>query len=73
MKAQLFHERAARGWTQEFVAKQIGVTPELISMMENGQRRPSYEVLLKLEDLFQMNHRDLFAEVSDSGSQTVKK
>lgn len=53
-------ERKRRGWSQEFIAQQIGVTPETVHYIETGQRKPSYDVLVKLEDLFQMGHRDLF-------------
>lgn len=58
-------EREKRGWTQENVAKMIGITPEAVSMLETGQRKPSYEVLVKLEDLYRMNHRKLFKEIPD--------
>ena len=53
MKTMLWRERKARGWTQEFVAGEIGITPEAVSMLETGQRKPSYDVLVKLLDLFE--------------------
>lgn len=62
MKSMLWQERKARGWTQEFVAGEIGITPEAVSMLETGQRKPSYDVLVKLEDLFGLPHRQLFGE-----------
>lgn len=61
MKTLLWQERKSNGWTQEYVAEQIGISPEAVSMLESGQRKPSYDVLVKLEDLFQVNHRKLFA------------
>ena len=53
-------ERKKLGWSQEFVAQQVGVTPEAIHYIETGQRKPSYDVLVKLEDLFGLTHRQLF-------------
>ncbi len=64
MKTMLWRERKARGWTQEFVAGEIGITPEAVSMLETGQRKPSYDVLVKLEDLFGLPHRQLFGEAT---------
>ena len=34
----------------------------MVALLETGKRKPSYEVLVKLEDLFGMTHRELFAE-----------
>ena len=48
----LRQERIARGWTQQFVAQKIGATKPTVQMLETGQRKPSYDVLVKLLDLF---------------------
>lgn len=48
----LRQERIARGWTQQFVAQKIGTTKTTVQMLETGQRKPSYDVLVKLLDLF---------------------
>ena len=53
-------EQIKRGWSCEYVAEQTGLTAEAIRLIETGERNPSYTVLVKLEDLYQMNHRDLF-------------
>ena len=55
-------ERQKRGWTRDYVAAQTGMTAEGIRLIDTGKRSPSYAVLLKLEDLFQMNHRELFTQ-----------
>lgn len=52
--------RIKKGWSQKYVAEKVGVTLSLIQKIETGQRKPSYDVLVKLEDLFHMNHRKLF-------------
>ena len=53
-------ERIRLDWTQEYVGTRTGVTPEAIQMVEPGQRKPSFDVLVKLEDLSGMEYRDLF-------------
>ena len=60
MYRMIRQERIKRGWSCEYVAEQAGLTAEAIRLIETGERNPSYPVLVKLEDLFQMNHRDLF-------------
>lgn len=53
--------RKQKGWTQSFVAEKIGLTITSVSDIENCKAKPSYEVLCKLEDLFEMDHRRLFS------------
>lgn len=52
-------ERQTKGWTMQYVAKKIGISKQAIYDIEVGRRKPSYKVLVALEDLFQKNHRDL--------------
>lgn len=64
MKTVLEQERLRRNWTQEFVAKQIGITKGALNNIEKNNRKPSYDVLVKLLDLFDYNDpRILFSEV----------
>ena len=51
--------RTANHWTQAYVAQKIGISRTTYTLIESGRRNPSYEVLLKLEDLFGKSHRDL--------------
>jgi len=63
----LRQERIVRGWTQEFVAQKIGVKKTTIQMIETGQRKPSYDVLVKLLDLFDFDDpRLLFAPADEN-------
>lgn len=66
MKLVLRQERRKRGWTQEFVANSVGVTKATLQRLETAQRNPSYPVLVKLEDLFHLTHRQLFAVADDA-------
>lgn len=62
MKLQLWQEREKRGWPREYVAKKVGVTSETIRLLETGHRKPSYDVLVKLLDLYgYKDPRQLFA------------
>lgn len=65
MILQMRQERIERGWTLDYVAKNVGLTKVSIHDIEICRRKPSYEVLVKLEDLFGKTHRELFAEVKD--------
>lgn len=62
MILMLRQERERHTWSLEYVARQIGTAKSTIQMIETGQRKPSYSVLVKLEDLFGMSHRELFAK-----------
>ncbi len=62
MKTVLRQKRINNHWTLEYVAQQVGVSKQAIHDIETGRRKPSYPVLVALEDLFESDHRTLFAE-----------
>ena len=66
------NERIRRNWTQEYVARKIGLTKTAVCDIERGKQKPSYEVLVRLEDLFGLPHRELFAEVADDEDAAEK-
>ena len=66
MYRMMRQERIAHGWSCEYVAEQTGLTAEAIRLIETGERNPSYPVLVKLEDLFRLSHRQLFAVADDA-------
>lgn len=69
----LRQERVTRDWSQEYVANQVGITPEAVSMLENGQRYPSFKVLVKLLDLFGYSDpRLLFAPADETSNLSEK-
>jgi len=59
-------ERIRNGWTLEFVGARVGINKATVHDIEIGRRKPSYDVLVKLEDLFCLSHRQLFAEASNA-------
>ena len=65
MILRIRQERMSRNWTQGFVAEKIGITQTMLQKVEASKRKPSYEVLVKLEDLFNLSHRELFREIDD--------
>ena len=72
MKLILRQEREKRGWSLKKVAKEINITSVMVSMLESGKRKPSYEVLVRLEDLFGLPHREFFAEAADDDDAAEK-
>ncbi len=66
MYLNIRQERQKHNWTQEYVAQKVGLTKTAIHDIETGKQLPSYKVLVKLEDLFNLNHRQLFAVVDDT-------
>ena len=58
-------ERIKRKWTQAHLGMLIGITKTAVHDIEVGRRKPSYEVMVKLENLFGLSHRQLFAVVDE--------
>jgi transcriptional regulator with XRE-family HTH domain len=74
-------ERIRRGWTQEYIGQQVGVSKVAIHDIETGKQKPSFDILLKLLTLFNVDHKNvsrLFAPAeetqpnSSTGKETVK-
>ncbi len=58
-------ERIKRGWTQEDVGKKVGVTKQTIQRIETLKCNPSYDVLVKLQNLFGLYRCDLLEQVNN--------
>ena len=65
-------ERIRKDWTLGFVAEKLGITNQAVSLIETAKRKPSYDVLVKLEDLFNKPHRWLFAVADDENNLPPK-
>ncbi|MBL8754704.1 MAG: helix-turn-helix transcriptional regulator [Planctomycetes bacterium] len=59
LAARLRELRARRGFTQDFVAKRLGVHESAVSRWESGTRFPTGEDLVALADLFEVSTDDL--------------
>lgn len=62
-------KRIERHWTQEYVGLQVGLSKQTIQQIETGRRKPSYDVLIKICKLFNVNTTEieqLFAVVDDA-------
>lgn len=72
MKLAIRQAREKRGWTQKYVADKAGITQAMLQKIETGKRKPSYDVLVKLEDLFHMSHRKLFSAARLDNTDQIK-
>ena len=68
MKAtRLRQERKKRGWTLEYVGSEVGVTKQTIQRIETLKCKPSYDVLVNLQKLFELYRCDLLEPVDSDG------
>ena len=71
MKLMIKDERERRGWNQTQVAKCVGITKAAYRNIEAGVRKPSYDVLIKLLDLFDYSDpRVLFGAATPAITET---
>lgn len=66
--------RGLEGWTQEYVAKQIGVSKQTYSHYENEQRKPGLDMMRKLAKVYNVNLDRVFGDssiVAESGSDYI--
>ena len=67
MQTRLRQERQKNGWTQQYVADKVGITKAALHNIEVGKRKPSYDVLVKLIEIFGIvDPRELFAPIPKS-------
>lgn len=57
--------RQTNGWTLQWVGDQIGLTRDSINKIETGRRHPSYEIVIKLQNLFDKPIGYLLSENKD--------
>lgn len=55
MAKRLIQLREKNNYSQSFVARQIGVTPALISAYEKQERNPSINKLIALADIYHVS------------------
>lgn len=60
MKNKIRDLRAEKSWTQEDLAKAVGVSRQTINAIEKGKFDPSLPTAFRLSKLFQKPIEDLF-------------
>jgi putative transcriptional regulator len=68
-------ERQSRKWTLDYIAEAIGVTKQAVHDIETGKTKPSYDVLMKLCKLFNVEHEEierLFTVAADNPNLSPK-
>ena len=65
-------ERIDREWKLSYVGEQVGISKQSVHDIETGKSKPSYDVLCKLENLFNLSHRQLFAVVDEENNPSTK-
>lgn len=58
--------------SQVTLAKELEISPSAITMYEQGKREPSFELLKKMSDFFQVDFNFLLGEQIASGEAVVK-
>lgn len=63
--------RKLENWTQEEVAKKLGVSKQTYSHYENENRRPSLDTIKELATVYQVNIDDIFSDEKISDTVSV--
>ena len=62
MKNKLRVLRAEYDWTQEELARRLGVSRQAVIAVENGKYNPSLALAFKISRLFKQRIEDIFQE-----------
>lgn len=65
MKNRINERRALRGWSQQFLANELGVSRQTIISIEKGRYDPSLPLAFRLATLFECTIEDLFEPDTD--------
>lgn len=68
---RLIQLREKNNFSQSFVARQIGVTPALISAYEKLERKPSLEKLIALADIYHVSTDYLLGRTYQDDSSKI--
>ena len=63
--------RKSNGYTQERLAEVIECSPRYISDIEQDRSKPSYELLIKICNIFNISLDDLFAKYLDGRKSEI--
>lgn len=74
MKLRLKELRKSKGWTQERVASELGISTPHVSEMETGKKNPSLKLMDDLARLYGIPVTGLYAlEATDDDTLTLAK
>lgn len=62
MNIKLKEVRKQNGYSSEQISKVLGISKPFYSQIENGKRRLSYDMAIKISKVFKMKPDDLFYE-----------
>lgn len=71
MAKRLIELREKNNFSQSFVARQIGVTPALISAYEKQERNPSINKLIALADIYHVSTDYILGRVRTNDASTI--
>jgi len=52
--------RESKGWTQEYLAEKMNISPNYLSSIERGKENPTFDMLMKLSDSLEVEMWELF-------------
>ncbi|QOR70779.1 helix-turn-helix transcriptional regulator [Ruania alkalisoli] len=61
MQNSLMVRRQERGWSQQFLAEQLGVSRQTVISIEKGRFDPSLPLAFRLAEVFGCRIEDLFS------------
>ena len=70
---KLMSLRKAKGWSQEDLSNQIGVSRQTISKWESSQTTPEMNKLIELSKIFEISVDELINDVDEETSATEEK
>lgn len=53
-RLNLLHLRKKHGWTQKELAEKLGITSTHYSRIETGESNPSYELMERFKEVFEI-------------------
>lgn len=71
MSKRLIQLREKNNFSQSFVARQIGVTPALISAYEKQERNPSINKLIALADIYHVSTDYILGRTHTNNASTT--
>lgn len=65
--------RNSLGYTLSFVAKNLDVTTNYLSLIERGQRKPSEIVMYKMSKFYELNPMEIFSLYGTVPTEQIEK